>query len=156
MHDGTAMRFPKFSKTGWIVLAGVTLVLAAVVFPPVVAVWDGHFRLTIAIEGVERIERDSLAFATFWREAEAEEAVTHPGSYEWEFRQPEFTVDGQALIRVPASGRAGGWMTDGTYKHPQHLVVTFRSSGGNDDQLARKRFAIPAGRGPRSMRITLP
>ncbi|MDZ7619117.1 MAG: hypothetical protein U1E05_19095 [Patescibacteria group bacterium] len=43
----------------------MTLVLAAVVFPPVVAVWGGHFRLAIAIDGTERIERDSLAFATF-------------------------------------------------------------------------------------------
>jgi hypothetical protein len=150
------MRFPKFSKTEWVVLAGMTLVLAALILSPGVSVWDGHFPLTISIDGTEPIGRDSLLLATFWSESEAEEAVTQPGLYAYRFRTPDFTAEGNALIEVAASGRMGNWMTNGTYNHQQHLVVAYRPSVAGNDPATYKRFTIPAGRGARTLRIMLP
>ena len=150
------MRFGKPSKAEWIVIGVVALVIVSLIFPPVVAVWDGHFRLTIAVSETEPIDRDSLSFATCWLEREADHALANPGFYDYRFRPPDFTTDGHAVIVVAASGRSGGWGTTDTYNHPEHLVVEFRLAGTDNGPPKRKRFGIPIGRGPRSITIALP
>ncbi len=144
------------TKTEWIVGGVLALVAAALVFSPVVAVWDGRFRLTISIQETEPLDRDSLSFATCWFEREADHALANPRRYEYGFRLPKFTTDGRAVIDVPASGRSGGWGLVDTYNHPEHLVVEYRLAGTDNGRVKRKRFGIPIGRGPRSISITLP
>jgi hypothetical protein len=150
------MRFRQPKKSEWIVMGVVAIVIAALMFPPVVEVWDGHFRLTIAIQETEPIDWDSLSFATCWFEREANAAWANPGRYKYAFRPPDFTTDGRAVIDVSSSGRSGVWGTAGTYHHPEHLVVEFRLAETANAPLKRRRFAIPIGRGPRSITIALP
>lgn len=148
------MRIRRLSTTEFIVVSAIAVILAALLFSPVQSVWDGHFPLTIEIDETEPIDRDSLMFATCWFEPEAEHALATPGLDG--FRRPNLTATGHAIIDVPASGRPGNWMTDGTYNHTEYLVVEYRVAARDNGQMARKRFTIPTGRGPRTTRITLP
>ena len=150
------MRITKPTKTDCIVIAAILVLLIVLIIPSTQAVWDGHFQLTIDIDAREPIDRESLVFATCWFEDEALDALNNPGVYEYGFRPPEFSGDGDAVIDVPASGRPGTWGQRGTYNHPEFLIVEYRLPEADNELLARKRFDIPSGRGPRSMTIDLP
>jgi len=135
------------------VIAGV---LVALLVPQGEGVWDGHFRLTIAVSESEPIDRESLRFAMTWNEREAQQALGEPDLYQYGLIAPEWSADGQAILDVSCCGRVKTWGTIGTYNHPRFLIAEYRLAESDEQSPTRKLFEIPDGRGDRSMAIELP
>jgi hypothetical protein len=151
------MAFRKLSKLEWAVIGVAVAIAAALLIPSPQGVWDGEFPLVIAITESEPLDRDSLLLAMCWSDNDAQEALDNPGDYEkTRFRRPEFNDEGQAVIDVPVSGHIGTRGKPESYNHPTCVVVEYRLAADNDSSIARKRFDIPTGRGPRSITIRLP
>lgn len=64
--------------------------------------------------------------------------------------------DHERLIVVPFSGRTSIMGFGGSYVEPGFLVVEFATTASGERVIQRKQFAIPKGRGARSMTIVLP
>ena len=140
-----------------IIVASILSLLVLLLLPiGYQAVWDGRFELTIFVDANRPIDESSLLFATCWHEREAVHAVQNPSVYEYGFRSPRTTESGQLRIDVPCSGRDGAYGFGSTYNHPKFLVVEYRDIDDNQGQPSRKRFAIPEGRGLRTMTIKTP
>lgn len=150
------MKLLNLTKLEWAIVICVAVVLVALLLPTNQGFWDGRFALAVCVEEAESIDRESLLLATFWTEEEAQDALDHPGVYEYGFRPLRSTDDGQEVIDVPCCGRVGAWGEVTTYRYPAFLVVEYRLEGADEASPVRKRFHIPNGRGPRSMTIQLP
>lgn len=120
-----------------------------------VAVWDGHFPLTIIIDANQPIDASQLHFATCWRESEAEYAIETGLTGEVPFRSVDSQYESHHTILVPCSGRAGPFGIAYSYQQPLFLVIQYSTLEGEDVLTRRKRINIPAGRGPRSVNVTL-
>lgn len=151
------MRITAPTKAEWALIIILILTVAfGFALSPIQSVWDGHFPLSIHMAEQQQIDPDSLKFATCWFEADAKEALEHPGVYECGFRAMKESPEGQMIIDVPTSGRSGLLGTSGTYNHPRFLIVEYRLTQDNNGNLARKMFPLPVGRGARSITISLP
>ena len=141
----------------FVIVASILSLLVMLLLPiGYQAVWDGRFELMIRVDANRQIDESSLLFATCWDEREAVHAIQNPSVYEYGFRSPRNTDSGELLIDVPCSGRDGAYGYGSTYNHPKFLVVELRDIDDNDEQMSRIRFAIPEGRGPRTMTIGIP
>jgi hypothetical protein len=144
------------TRAEWIVVAITGLALAAMLIPPVQSVSDGKFRLTVEIKKNPNIDDDSIRFATYWFARDAELSLSSPGVYGFDFFRPTISETGRAEFDVPWSGRSSQWGGLASYNHPQYLVVEHKIAAPSGKQeLTRKLFPIPSGRGPRSMTIEL-
>ena len=92
------MRPAAFTKIEWIVIGALLAGLVALLTPSTQCVWDGDFRLTVRLHEREPIDRESLQFATYWLEPEAQHALQNPGACGSDFRRPEFSAHGYAMI----------------------------------------------------------
>ena len=144
------------TRAEWIVVVITGIAVAALLIPPVQNVADGHFRLTVEINKNPHIDDDSILFATYWLAHGAERSLRSPGVYGHDFFRPTISDTGHAEFDVPWSGRSGRWRGLASYNHPQYLVVEHKNAGPSGKQeLIRKLFSIPSGRGPRTMTIEL-
>ncbi|QDU87800.1 hypothetical protein Pla175_11670 [Pirellulimonas nuda] len=133
----------------------VTVVLVSVLlFSPGVAVFDGHFALTVSVVQHEQFAEDDLSYEYCWTEDEASLVTPqYADSAESNFRPLEIDGAGIATLELPASGRLGYWGSVDIYNHPKFLVIRHQRKKAD---AALKVFAVPDGRGPRSMVIDLP
>lgn len=119
------------------------------------AVCDGYFPLSVVLADTGDIDTATLQFATCWSDVEAVHATETGTNGEIRFREAEKSNKNTFTVAVPWSGRVRCFGNLQSYNHPIWLVVQY---GASDPEAAprRARFRIPAGRGPRVMRIDVP
>lgn len=138
-------------------LVGAASIFALLVLllMPFKSVWVGQFELTIAMNSDTPIDFSSVSVSTCRDEPEAEHKVENPCLYDYTFRSPYQLDSGDLVIGVQCSGSDSAFGFISTYHQPTFIVVEYRS-GETPNTSTRKRFAIPDGRGRRSMTIDLP
>lgn len=146
------MRINQISRGSWIVIFGTVVLVSALLWPAPVAVFDGHFALTVSVAQHEQLAADNLFYKDCWTGDEVEFVTQNADSEESGFRPLEIDREGVATLMAPVSGRLDYWGRVATYNHPQFLVVKHQR-GRNDATV--QVFTIPDGRGPRSMKIKL-
>jgi|688.fasta_scaffold786932_1 hypothetical protein len=148
------LRMPSLIE--WTVLCGIAVALFLLIASPAQEVWDGSFRLSLVVTKGSDVGQAPIRFATCWSDDQVQQLLKSGAGEKHEFREADSSGEGLAYLDVPVSGRSGAWGTEGTYNHPKWLVVEYPLFDGDQESLARKAFAIPSGRGQRSMSITLP
>ncbi len=153
----------------WLLASLFLLILIALLAAQPMAVWDGNFKLDIAIKTdstiageseteslPSRIDANSILIATAWNAIERDAMLTENSSEGFGFRVPTSKENGQLEISVPCSGREGRLGFYSTYNQPKFVVVEFRIIGASSEFPLRKSFLMPEGRGRKSMTIELP
>ena len=120
-----------------------------------VSVFDGHYSLTITVAATDMVDSTSLQFATCWTDAEAENAIHIGPTGQASFETGKVADDDSHKILVPYSGRVDFFGSVASYNEPPYLVVQYNLTVDPED-IERKRFSIPSGRGPRDMRVAVP
>lgn len=132
------------------------LIIIALLIPyGYVSVFDGHYPLTITVAETETVDARSLQFAMCWTDAEAEDATRIGATGETSFQSGKIADHDSRRISVPYSGRVNFFGFVASYNQPKYLIVQYKLAIGNDN-LQRKQFSIPSGRGARNMRVAVP
>ena len=119
--------------------------------PRVVIVSDGHFQLNLDFSG-DRKPDSKFLFAYCWNETDADHASEYGASTnEIIFRPIESDPDGKAHVTLPCAGKSRRSGREISYHEPQFIVIQFN----DDETILRKQFAIPIGRGDRSLSIDI-
>ncbi len=145
----------------WTSIALLTLIVVCVVALLLgfgeQSVYDGSFDLTLKLLADPTIDENSVYFADCWRPSDAAYAMRFgPRSEQPRFEPGESVGDHARSIRVPFSGRTSFMGFGGSYVEPKFLVVEYATSSSGERVIRRKQFAIPKGRGARSMTIVIP
>lgn len=138
-----------------VIVIGILVLLVALLLPYFqVAVWDGKFDLTINLSAPLQDEQ-GVAFAPCWNEAEAELAMQQANNREIPFQYGKLKSPTQRTVQVPCSGRRNSLGFETFYIEPKYIVVKF-ATADNPDAVQTARLAMPPGRGPRSVTLSVP
>lgn len=154
------MKSPEFwpqthmSRTVYIVVGLLVLAISAAPLL-VVAKWIGRFPLTVELNIAPDIDASSITYVECWNEDEAKWLVQDRSGEVVGFQPPNTAAPETHTVWITCSGASGGFRLYDTYHHPEFVVVQYRNVNAEVDY-ARKWFAIPPGRGPRSITLTLP
>ncbi len=124
-------------------------------------VWDGTFPMTVTLQATPQVDIAHLKFEACGNQKYADFAMevgfTEEGLFgDGPFQSTQMLDANTYLVSVPCSGRSGPFEIEYSYIESQFLVVEFKTTDSGNAPPLRKQFSIPAGRGQRSMTITLP
>jgi hypothetical protein len=138
----------------WLLVAGVALVVLAAPWLLNESVWDGHFPLTLDVRSQSGKAIEALAYATFFKREQADEAAKpiagQPGDARF---RPAARHDGRFVADVGCSGRT--WIFDIETRYTEFRYLVLRVAYG-DGKEVRRMAEVPVGRGPRSLSIKVP
>jgi len=100
-------------------------------------------------------DAEEVTFALCWNEAEANQAMEFGSDGEVQFRSGRSGLPTQRILLVSYSGKLVGSQGEPSYNEPKWIVVEF-SKTGSSEASARVKVAMPNGRGPRSIDVTVP
>jgi hypothetical protein len=120
-----------------------------------VAVWSGHFELAVHVAANPTVDVHSIRFIEIWNREMAEFLLKSPtrDRVELDF---EIKKNGRFVLQISCGGKNGFFDLMDTYHQPDSLVVEFTRHTEDGPQVARKLLPIPAGRGARSVNLSLP
>jgi hypothetical protein len=139
------------------ILICAILVVVVVLLLPLgqVAVFDGHFNLTITIDPQFLDNFSSVLFATCWTDEHASYAMETGSDGETGFESGKASVSGGRVISVPYSGRLNAFGDITSYHEPRYLVVEYETES-DAVPTQRIQYSIPSGRGVREVRVNVP
>ena len=127
--------------------------LALIVRSVFVCVWDGRFELALDVVSSSGEHIDDVSYAAFFKREEAEWVEADTSEVSEHCFHPAAKDNSRFSADVVCSGKTWVFGIETSYTEPRYIVVRVKCRNG---KVFRRSAEIPAGRGPRTMTVSVP
>lgn len=135
------------------ILLSILVASPLIVSSLAVCVWSGRFELALDVVSSSGEHIDDVSYAAFFKREEAEWADTDTSEVSGHCFHPAAKDNGRFIADVYCSGKTWIFDIETSYTELRYIVVRVKCRNG---KVFRRMAEIPAGRGPRSMSVSVP